>query len=65
MSRYCCGRSVQRIYSRHRANIAGWALTLLSTPNLSYASTAQTIGIGVGNALSFTVFLAFNSPEFS
>lgn len=46
-------------------NIAGWALTLLSTPNLSYASTAQTIGIGVGNALSFTVFLAFNSPEFS
>lgn len=43
----------------------GWALTLLSQPNLSYASTAQTIGIGIGNALSFTVFLAFNSVEFS
>ena len=45
--------------------VDGWALTLLSQPNLSYASTAQTIGIGIGNALSFTVFLAFNSVEFS
>nr|XP_018266935.1 uncharacterized protein I303_00915 [Kwoniella dejecticola CBS 10117]OBR89093.1 hypothetical protein I303_00915 [Kwoniella dejecticola CBS 10117] len=44
---------------------SGWALTLLSQPNLSYASTAQTIGIGIGNALSFTVFLAFNSVDFS
>lgn len=47
------------------ADQTGWALTLLSTPNLSYASTAQTIGLGVGNALAFTVFLAFNSSEFS
>lgn len=45
--------------------VDGWALTLLSQPNLSYASTAQTIGIGIGNALSFTVFLAFNSIDFS
>ncbi|EIW66512.1 hypothetical protein TREMEDRAFT_34926 [Tremella mesenterica DSM 1558] len=45
--------------------VDGWALTLLSPPNLSYASTAQTIGLGIGNALSFTVFLAFNSPDFS
>nr|ODN90387.1 hypothetical protein L204_05992 [Cryptococcus depauperatus CBS 7855] len=45
--------------------VDGWALTLLSQPNLSYASTAQTIGIGIGNALSFTVFLAFNSKDFS
>jgi PAT family acetyl-CoA transporter-like MFS transporter 1 len=44
---------------------AGWALTLLSAPNLSYASTAQTIGLGIGNALAFTVFLAFNSVDFS
>ena len=43
----------------------GWALTLLSPPNLSYASTAQTIGLGIGNALAFTVFLAFNSVDFS
>ena len=41
----------------------GWALTLLSTDNLSYASTAQTIGLNTGYFLSFTVFLAFNSPE--
>lgn len=45
--------------------VDGWALTLLSPPNLSYASTAQTIGLGIGNALAFTVFLAFNSVEFS
>lgn len=45
--------------------VDGWALTLLSPPNLSYASTAQTIGLGIGTALSFTVFLAFNSVDFS
>jgi len=45
--------------------VDGWALTLLSPSNLSYASTAQTIGLGIGNALSFTVFLAFNSVDFS
>ncbi|KAL7420105.1 hypothetical protein Q5752_005070 [Cryptotrichosporon argae] len=45
--------------------VDGWALTLLSPPNLSYASTAQTIGLGIGTALSFTVFLAFNSLDFS
>lgn len=45
--------------------VDGWALTLLSPPNLSYASTAQTIGLGIGSALSFTVFLSLNSIEFS
>lgn len=45
--------------------VDGWALTLLSQPNLSYASTAQTIGLGIGTASSFTVFLAFNSVDFS
>ena len=44
--------------------LAGWALTLLSKENLSYASTAQTIGLNTGYFLSFTVFLAFNSVEF-
>jgi MFS transporter, PAT family, solute carrier family 33 (acetyl-CoA transportor), member 1 len=43
----------------------GWALTLLSVDNLSYASTAQTIGLNTGYFLSFTVFLAFASPEFA
>lgn len=45
--------------------VDGWALTLLSQENLSYASTAQTIGLNTGYFLSFTVFLAFNSVEFS
>ncbi|KAJ3315579.1 hypothetical protein HDV04_001993 [Boothiomyces sp. JEL0838] len=31
---------------------------------MTYASTAQTIGLNTGYFLSFTVFLAFNSPEF-
>ncbi|MCJ1473490.1 hypothetical protein MMC13_002141 [Lambiella insularis] len=45
--------------------VDGWALTLLSPSNLSYASTAQTVGLTAGQFLSFTVFLAFNSPEFA
>lgn len=45
--------------------VDGWALTLLSEKNLSYASTAQTIGLNCGYFLSFTVFLALNSPEFA
>lgn len=45
--------------------VDGWALTLLSEENLSYASTAQTIGLNTGYFLSFTVFLAFQSPEFA
>jgi PAT family acetyl-CoA transporter-like MFS transporter 1 len=44
--------------------VDGWALTLLSPANLSYASTAQTIGLAVGYTMSFTVFLALNSVEF-
>lgn len=32
---------------------------------MSYASTAQTVGLNTGYFLSFTVFLAFNSVEFS
>ncbi|KAJ8657921.1 hypothetical protein O0I10_006449 [Lichtheimia ornata] len=45
--------------------VDGWALTLLSKDSLSYASTAQTIGLNIGYFLSFTVFLALSSPEFS
>ncbi|KAN0061662.1 hypothetical protein ACQY0O_005653 [Thecaphora frezii] len=44
--------------------VDGWALTLLSQQNLSYASTAQTVGLNSGYFLSFTVFLALNSVEF-
>jgi PAT family acetyl-CoA transporter-like MFS transporter 1 len=45
--------------------VDGWALTLMSAPALSYASTAQTVGLNCGYFLSFTVFLAFNSEEFA
>ena len=45
--------------------VDGWALTLLSPPNLSYASTAQTVGLTAGHFLSYTVFLAFNSGDFA
>jgi hypothetical protein len=46
-------------------SLAGWALTLLSEENLSYASTCQTIGLNTGFFSSFTLFLAFSSPEFA
>lgn len=45
--------------------VDGWALTILSKNALSYASTAQTVGINIGYFLSFTIFLAFNSPNFA
>jgi len=45
--------------------VDGWALTLLSQENLSYASTCQTIGLNTGFFASFTVFLALNSSAFS
>lgn len=45
--------------------MAGWALTLLSTENLAYASTAQTVGLTAGSFLSSTVFLAFSSKDFA
>ncbi|KAL2009001.1 hypothetical protein VTN00DRAFT_7195 [Thermoascus crustaceus] len=45
--------------------VDGWALTLLSPQNISYASTAQTVGLTAGHFLSYTVFLAFNSKDFA
>lgn len=44
--------------------VDGWALTILSKDALSYASTAQTIGLNTGYFVSFTIFLAFNSQDF-
>lgn len=44
--------------------VDGWALTILSKDALSYASTAQTIGLNTGYFVSFTIFLAFNSKDF-
>ncbi|KAK6463626.1 acetyl-coenzyme A transporter 1-domain-containing protein [Scheffersomyces coipomensis] len=45
--------------------VDGWALTCLSPDSLSYASTAQTIGINTGYFSSFTIFLALSSPDFA
>ncbi|KAK3367018.1 acetyl-coenzyme A transporter 1-domain-containing protein [Lasiosphaeria ovina] len=45
--------------------VDGWALTLLSPGNISYASTAQTVGLTAGQFLSHTVFLAFCSKDFA
>ena len=45
--------------------VDGWALTVLSPESLSFASTAQTIGMNCGYFMSFTIFLALSSPEFA
>lgn len=44
--------------------VDGWALTLLSRRNLAYASTCQSIGLSLGQFLSFTVLLALGDPGF-
>ncbi|KXS19867.1 hypothetical protein M427DRAFT_131820 [Gonapodya prolifera JEL478] len=44
--------------------VDGWAIEALAKENIEYASTAQTLGLNSGYFLSFTVFLALNSPEF-
>lgn len=45
--------------------VDGWALTVLSPQSLSFASTAQTIGINTGYFASFTIYLALSSPDFA
>ena len=45
--------------------VDGWALTMLSRANVSYASTCQSAGLQIGYYLSFTVFLALNSADAS
>lgn len=45
--------------------VDGWALTCLSPDLLSFALTAQTIGINTGYFMSFTIFLALSSPDFA
>mmetsp|Transcript_13937 Transcript_13937/g.35909 ORF Transcript_13937/g.35909 Transcript_13937/m.35909 type:complete len:410 (-) Transcript_13937:525-1754(-) len=45
--------------------VDGWALTMLSRKNRSYASTCQTIGVNSGYFISFTVLLAFSSADFA
>lgn len=44
--------------------VDGWALTLLDREHIQFSSTCQAIGLNAGYFLSFTVFLALNSPGF-
>ncbi|KAA8499441.1 putative membrane protein [Porphyridium purpureum] len=44
--------------------VDGWALTILSKQNLSYASTCQSLGLTSGFFCSFTLFLALSNSEF-
>lgn len=60
---YCFGLLVFLCATQDIA-VDGWALTILSKQSLSYASTAQTVGLNMGYFLSFTVFLSLNSNEF-
>ncbi|KAJ7164642.1 acetyl-coenzyme A transporter 1-domain-containing protein [Mycena crocata] len=53
--------NIQRLMDDVNIAVDGWALTLLSPENLSYASTCQTIGLNSGYFTSYTVFLALNS----
>ena len=44
--------------------VDGWALTMLSKENVGLASTCNSVGQTAGFFLSYTIFLAFNSPDF-
>lgn len=45
--------------------VDSWALTLLQQKNLAFASTCQSVGLGIGYFMTFTIFLAFQDPSFS
>ena len=44
--------------------VDGWALTLLPSEKLHWASTCQSVGVNVGLFISFTIFLALSSERF-
>lgn len=44
--------------------VDGWALEILSEESLSFASTAQTLGLNIGYFTSFTLFLNLRSGKF-
>jgi len=44
--------------------VDGWALTMLSKENVSFASTCQSLGLTSGFFVSFTIFLALNNADF-
>lgn len=44
--------------------VDGWALTMLSKENVGLASTCNSVGQTAGYFISYTLLLAFNSPDF-
>lgn len=44
--------------------VDGWALTMLRKENLAYASTCQSVGLSIGQFLSFPVLLALGDKDF-
>ena len=45
--------------------VDGWALELLRPENVGYASTANTVGQGVGIQAAYSIFLALDSEDVS
>ena len=44
--------------------VDGWALTLLPSDKIHFASTCQSVGVNIGVFISFTIFLALSSDRF-
>lgn len=44
--------------------VDGWALTLLPSDKIHFASTCQSVGVNIGLFISFTIFLGFSSARF-
>mmetsp|Transcript_683 Transcript_683/g.795 ORF Transcript_683/g.795 Transcript_683/m.795 type:complete len:376 (+) Transcript_683:313-1440(+) len=44
--------------------VDGWSVTIVKEENLSYSSSAQTIGLSAGVFLSTTIYFALNSVDF-
>lgn len=45
--------------------VDGWALTLLTKENISYASSVQNVGLMVGGLISFNFYIPLNSVKIS
>ena len=43
--------------------VDGWAITMLSSRNIGWASTCNAIGQALGNVVSFILFMSLNSAE--
>jgi PAT family acetyl-CoA transporter-like MFS transporter 1 len=45
--------------------VDGWAVSLLTEENITFASTAQSIGLNTGYLLSYSIFLALQDATFA